>query len=134
MDIPKIGYNRSVKPISTMGQRDLHPVLYLFAECLFRQDDMLYNLADIACFPLVIVHLSLITPRCQCDLGGHLCQCHAVAYPLSLSSYVYGLTPGPSLQAERGAQILAFIPDYLVVFENAASDIPPLCFQRGGRG
>ena len=44
------------------------------------------------------------------------------------------LTPGPSLQAERGAQILAFIPDYLVVFENAASDIPPLCFQRGGQG
>jgi hypothetical protein len=44
------------------------------------------------------------------------------------------LTPGPSLQAERGAQILAFIPDYLVVFEYAVSDIPPLCFQRGGRG
>jgi hypothetical protein len=44
------------------------------------------------------------------------------------------LTPGPSLQAERGAQILAFIPDYLVVFEYAASDIPPLCFQRKGRG
>jgi hypothetical protein len=30
------------------------------------------------------------------------------------------LTPGPSLQAERGAQILVFIPDYLVVFEYAA--------------
>jgi hypothetical protein len=44
------------------------------------------------------------------------------------------LTPGPSLQAERGAQMLAFIPDYLVVFEYAASDIPPLCFQRGGQG
>ena len=52
-----------------------------------------------------------------------------------LTSYVCEeLTPGPSLQAERGAQILAFIPDYLVVFEYAASDIPPLCFQRGGRG
>ncbi len=30
--------------------------------------------------------------------------------------------------------MLAFIPDYLVVFEYAASDIPPLCFQRGGQG
>jgi len=52
----------------------------------------------------------------------------------TLSSYVCELTPGPSLQAERGAQMLAFIPDYLVVFEYAASDIPPLCFQRGGQG
>jgi hypothetical protein len=32
------------------------------------------------------------------------------------------LTPGPSLQAERGAQTLAFIPDYLV-FENAAGGV-----------
>ena len=44
------------------------------------------------------------------------------------------LTPGPSLQAERGAQILAFIPDYLVVFEYAASDIPLSVFREGGRG
>jgi len=44
------------------------------------------------------------------------------------------LTPDPSLQAERGAQILAFIPDYLVVFENAASDIPPSLFSERGQG
>jgi len=44
------------------------------------------------------------------------------------------LTPGPSLQAEKGAQILAFIPDYLVVFENAAAIFPLSVFREGAGG